>query len=463
MENSHSHGTISLPPTPDREGVASYLNKICKDRPIAPLITALGVDANTHLVGGALRDLFIGETPQDFDLAVSLAPELIISRLNSSGIKTIDVSAKHGTVIAVIDEQNIEITSFQAHVQNTAEALRIEDDLGARDFTINAIAYNPHTYLIIDSNGGLEDIKERKLKCVGDPVARFQEDPLRILRMIRFGPASNFIVDQETWKAAKSLIKLLSNISVERIRSELDRILLSVNVTEALRALLDIGAFEIILPEILPSVGIEQNEFHYEDVFSHTVTVTGRTPKERLLRWIAIFHDLGKPATLSVDEDGRRHFYGHEKISEQLAKTATERLKFSHSDRDTICNVVREHMRPIDCGLPGVRRIMRDLGENYPLWRTFKVADAPPVMEEQEWLDMLTRFDGMIESERQRLAGAPYGKLALNGEDLKLLGFKPGPEMGKMLKFLEEMVIEDPEKNNKEILTKIIEERFSTK
>jgi tRNA nucleotidyltransferase (CCA-adding enzyme) len=218
------------------------------------------------------------------------------------------------------------------------------------------------------------------------------------------------------------------------------------------RRLHSIGALPYTLPELLPAVGFEQNKFHIHDVFEHTLWVLKRTPEDRILRWAAIFHDVGKPHTLSVDEGGNRHFYLHELYSETQSKARLEALKFSHKDTQSITTIVRHHMRPLDCGPAGVRRLIRDLGSELPRWRRFKEADAPPIVPEEEFRLTAERFDALLATEQQRAAGPAYGKLAISGDDLKRLGLKPGKEIGKLLKELEELVLDDPTCNTKETL-----------
>ena len=185
------------------------------------------------------------------------------------------------------------------------------------------------------------------------------------------------------------------------------------------------------------------------------MAVLDRTPTDRILRWSAIFHDIGKPHTLSTDTAGERHFYLHEIVSTKLSWERMAHLRFSHDDMKRISSVVRHHMRPLNCGPAGVRRLIRDLGETLPLWRSFKDADSSPTINQSEVDATANAFDTLLETELRKMATPSYGKLAINGEDLKALGIAAGPGMGRILKQLEETIIEDPEKNTREALIEI--------
>jgi tRNA nucleotidyltransferase (CCA-adding enzyme) len=270
--------------------------------------------------------------------------------------------------------------------------------------------------------------------------------------MVRFGDAQGRTIEPSTLEAAARVTPLLAKVSAERIRTELEKILLSEAPDAGVRLLHTLGALPHTLPELIPAIGFEQNRFHIHDVFEHTLWVLRRAPADKILRWAAIFHDVGKPHTLSVDDQGNRHFYLHELRSEDLSKARLEALKFSHRDQTAIVTLVRHHMRPLDCGPAGVRRLMRDLGDELPRWRQFKEADAPPTMPEEEFRATAERFDQMLAAERVRAAGPSYGKLAVTGEDLKQLGIKPGKEMGRILKELAEVVLDDPSANTRDAL-----------
>lgn len=463
MATSPPHGTSSCTALRAEAEICAALNALTLAQPLAPLIAALGSDADLHLVGGTVRDVATGAVPADYDLATKLTAESVLERLHASNIHALDVGMRHGTIIAVIDGHNVEITTFRQVTPSGAVEVgsNIANDLVARDFTINAIAFNINKKEIVDPLNGLSDLSNQTIRAPGEPQARFREDPLRLLRMLRFGPCSGRQIDLGTSAAAQRSFAQIAEISVERIKVELEKILLSDNPAAGLRALQSYGGLEYLIPEALPSIGVEQNEFHVEDVFDHTLTVIERCPRDAVLRWAALFHDLGKPATLTIGEDGRRHFYGHEKVSTDLAHQAMERLKFSNDDRQNIALIVREHMRPIDCGAPGTRRILRDLGEQYPRWRSFKAADSPPIMTDAEMQLRFERFDAQVEAERSRPKGSVFESLAINGNDLIALGLSPGPRLGEILKAAHEAVLDTPELNEKSQLLEFAKKMIS--
>jgi tRNA nucleotidyltransferase (CCA-adding enzyme) len=417
-------------------------------------IIAAIAPADLFLVGGTVRDAFSHDSMTDLDLSTPLSSQEVKQRCEAHSIRIIETGIQHGTVLAVVNDTHIEITTFRVPTsRDTHQAANdITTDLSGRDFTINALAFDLNRLVLIDPFGGIADLQSGIIKAVNDPNERFIEDPLRILRMVRFGDAQGRTIDSATLDAARTHVQLLANVSHERIKAELDRILMSPLPHQGIRTIQQIGALTFTIPELIPAIGFEQNKFHIHDVFEHTLWVLERTPADLILRWSAVFHDIGKPHTLSVDTDGSRHFYSHETVSEDLSKTRMKELRFSTDDTRTIASIVRHHMRPLDCGAAGVRRLIRDLGDQLPRWRQFKSADAPPTIPHEEFVKVASRFDSLLATEMQKMAKPSYGKLAVSGDDLIAFGLKPGPRIGAILKELEELVIEDPERNTKEHL-----------
>jgi tRNA nucleotidyltransferase/poly(A) polymerase len=457
MDKFPQRGSHSYKPTRSQSEACATLRALISSPHIKTLEEAL-LPAKLYLVGGTVRDAFYESTDTDLDLATDLTAEQIRDRCAAKGLKVVDTGIQHGTVLVVIDGIHIEVTTFRQPADRSTQitAHDIETDLSGRDFTINALAYSLETECLIDPWDGVRDLESGLVRTVGSPSARFSEDPLRVLRMIRFGDAQGRATDEQTLMAARDSVPLLSGLSVERVRTEVERILMSSYPSQGVRALLSIGALPFTLPELIPAVGFEQNKYHIHDVFEHTLSVLDRTPPDRILRWAAIFHDVGKPHTLSVGPDGERHFYSHEVVSDSLCKERMTHLRFSHEDTNTVRAIVRHHMRPMDCGPAGVRRLIRDLGPHLTRWRTFKEADSSPTIPVEQFHASARGFDEMLASEQAKMAIPSYGRLAITGDDLRNEGISPGPGMGKILRDLAEIVIEDPSKNDRETLLNIV-------
>lgn len=460
MDKSPQRGSHFYKPTRSQSEACDALRALISSPHIKTLEEAL-LPAKLYLVGGTVRDAFYETTDTDLDLATDLTAEQIRDRCAAKGLKVIDTGIQHGTVLVVIDGIHIEVTTFRQPADRNTQikARDIETDLSGRDFTINALAYSLETKSLIDPWGGARDLENGLVRAVGSADARFSEDPLRVLRMIRFGNAQGRATDEETLKAAREAVPLLASLSVERVRTEVERILMSAYPSQGVRALHSIGALSFTLPELIPAVGFEQNKYHIHDVFEHTLSVLDRTPPDRILRWAAIFHDVGKPHTLSVGPDGERHFYSHEVVSDSLCRERMTHLRFSHEDTNTVRAIVRHHMRPMDCGPAGVRRLIRDLGPQLARWRTFKEADSSPTIPVEQFQASARGFDEMLAIEQAKMAVPSYGRLAVTGDDLRKEGISPGPGMGKILRDLAEIVIEDPSKNDRETLLNIVRAR----
>lgn len=448
MERSPTPGSTSWPslrPLPEASGAISAV----LGSPFLKSVQTAVAPGKVWAVGGMVRDALLGLPLREFDLTTDLDSQQLAARLGTTGSTVVTTGRRHGTLTVVQEGMKAEITTFRQAGGGQGRVL--EEDLAARDFTVNAIAFDGDNERFIDPTGGIGDLAERILRCPGDPHARFREDPHRILRMYRFGPASGRQIHGPTRSAAQELVATLDQVSVERIKQELERILCADDARAALMAMLEGGVIARVMPELLPSVGFPQNEFHIEDVFQHTLSVLERAPSDPLLRWAALFHDIAKPVSFGIGEDGRRHFYRHEELAIDIVRPVLERLKFSHDETKSILGIVRHHMRPINCGATGVRRILRDLDSDYDRWRRFKEADAPPIYSEEQAKGELAAFDQLVRAELTRRE-KEGNRLVIGGGELMELGMKPGPEMGRLLKQLEEYVIEDPARNSRELL-----------
>ena len=426
----------------------ALFQSIYEDERVTAISKALAEDALLHLVGGTVRDALLGCHGQDLDFASILEPSEITARLERAGIRVIPTGLKHQTVTAlpVPGVSPVEITTFK-------KGPSIREDLAHRDFTINAVAVDLLRRELLDPEGGLEDLNSRLIRAVGSPRERYDEDPLRILRMIRFASTLQFAIEEQTLDEAKPFVPHLTAVSVERIREELSKILTGPKPSTGFKLLADLGVLDVILPEIAVFVSFEQNRFHHSDLFLHTCEVMDKTEPDLTLRLAALFHDVGKPPTLTVDDDGERHFFRHENVGAQMTKEILERLRYSNSIADNTAVLVATHMRPLDAGPGGLRRLLRDTDELYPRWRALKEADASSIKVNQEDLKReLAQFDAAIAQVKKGPQVSPFKNLALKGEDLIGLGLRPGPNFGEILRELHEEVLDIPELNTKEHL-----------
>ncbi|MBP9837490.1 MAG: CCA tRNA nucleotidyltransferase [Proteobacteria bacterium] len=444
------------------ENIIDKLKSLAKEDSVRMIVDALGAGADLHFVGGIVRDSISGKENSDIDLASVYLPEQICPLLESHGIKVIPTGIKHNTVTAVFNGEikHIEITTFRNFDVNgnSVTSKNILEDLKFRDFTINSIAYSLNSEQIIDPNSGINDIKQRLIRAVGMPLARFKEDPLRILRMVRFSCSENYQIEEDTLKAATELCDCLSSVSMERIRDELVKILISSDPAKGFRLLHKIGFLKLFLPEIFRYVDFEQNQFHKADLFEHTLEVMSRTPRDLLLRLTALLHDVAKPDTLSIDPQTQtRHFYKHETVGVDVANSIMRRYKFSNEIIANVSVLIATHMRPIECGAGGMRRILRDTAGLFEQWRIFKEADALSCnVDEKVFLSQLSVFDEQMSEVLKGPAVSPLKSLAINGSDLLKLGIKEGPQIGEILRKLHEIVLDNPEYNNPEKLQELL-------
>lgn len=439
--------------------------KINVPEKVLQLKQALGKNADLHLVGGCIRDIIMNTNPKDFDLATALPPEVVIRYCKEAGIQTIETGIRRGTITAVIDHEPFEITTFRKKGLETEFSNTIEEDLSARDFTINAIAYSLDNEKIVDPYNGIDDIKNSRLVSVGAPEERFEEDPHRIIRMCRFAAKYEFFIPVETGFAAEKLGHLMKNIEPERINAELKKIFDSLGHDSLLDCLLlleDVGFFKYWIPELEACKGVEQNKYHSFDVYTHIMHVV-RGCHLYHAKFAALFHDIAKPQCKTTDENGNIHFYGHEDVGAEMTESILRRLKFSNSDIDIIVKLVKFHMRPIDCGKKAIRKLKSTLGSDwdFELWMDLKHADkfsgGTPAEELLKYTIAWNDFVDLCEEVDIEEIQNPTSRLAINGyQVMSVLNLKPGPQIGEWMKKIQDYVFEFPEKNTVEDLTGFI-------
>ena len=423
---------------------------------ILTLLTEQGFAA--YVVGGAVRDLLLGKIPGDFDVATSARPESVISILEPAGFTVVgELGQNFGVVVVHRDAQTVEIATFRGEAYG-GDAHKpeqvwycddLEADLSRRDFTVNAMAYHPASGLV-DPFGGQADMKAKCLRCVGEPHLRFTEDALRILRALRFAAVLGFTLEEETAKAAFELKERLNLVSAERIYVELKKLLLGDWAFDVLVEYKEI--IGVVVPELVPAFDCpQQNPWHVYDVFTHIARSVEAAPKDADLRLVMLFHDIGKPACKTTDEEGIDHFYGHPTVSEQLAKAALERLKASRASMQRILPLIRYHDGHILTDEKSIKRWLNRLGQAGTLdLIDVKTADlaAQNLARTQPEIEELYRTKALLRQILERGDAFALRDLAIGGEELLALGYR-GKAIGGALDALLSGVIAGEAENDR--------------
>lgn len=422
------------------------------------LLQSAGFEA--YAVGGCVRDSLLGKTPNDWDITTSAKPEDMKSVF--ADFHCIDTGIKHGTVTVVIDGEPLEITTFRLdgeyednrHPKSVTFTSNLGADLGRRDFTVNAMAYSKMTGTV-DLFGGENDLKNKIIRCVGDPDRRFNEDALRILRALRFASALDFEIEEKT---AQSLLKncaLLGNISEERIAKELLKLVCGKG---AKRILTDFAPvlFEI-LPELQPMYkNSHDNPHHCYDIYEHTLIAVESIDPEPTLRFAMLLHDCGKPAVKKFDENGVAHFYGHQRISAEISAQILARLKVSNKFRDEILFLVSNHDRwELYENTEKMPRYLSKFGLDGVL-KLLKVMRADVLAQSPEYRYRLDQIADAEETAKNLAAQKPclsLSELQINGRTLMDIGIPQGRKLGAVLAQLLDEVIDGVTKNTQEALT----------
>lgn len=430
------------------------------------LLQSAGFEA--YAVGGCVRDSLLGKTPNDWDITTSAKPEDMKSVF--ADFHCIDTGIKHGTVTVVIDGEPLEITTFRLdgeyednrHPKSVTFTSDLGADLGRRDFTVNAMAYSKMTGTV-DLFGGQNDLKNKIIRCVGDPDRRFNEDALRILRALRFASALDFEIEEKT---AQSLLKnraLLGNISEERIAKELLKLVCGKG---AKRILTDFAPvlFEI-LPELQPMYkNSHDNPHHCYDIYEHTLIAVESIDPEPTLRFAMLLHDCGKPAVKKFDENGVAHFYGHQRISAEISAQILARLKVSNKFRDEILFLVSNHDRwELYENTEKMPRYLSKFGLDGVL-KLLKVMRADVLAQSPEYRYRLDQIADAEEIAKNLAAQKPclsLSELQINGRTLMDIGIPQGRKLGAVLAQLLDEVIDGVTKNTQEALTTRAREIYS--
>lgn len=429
------------------------------------LLDSHGYEA--FLIGGSVRDYIMGLPIGDIDITTNATPAEV--RRIFSDFRVIETGIKHGTVTVLVENEPIEITTYRSegaysdnrHPDSVTFSKSLSDDVVRRDFTVNAIAYDFKSGFC-DITGGIEDIKNKKIRAIGDAGTRFREDALRILRALRFSSVLGFEIEESTKKAIHDCRELLKNISAERIRDEFCKLICGKNACNVLEEFSDV--ITVFIPEMGDSVGFEQrNHHHCYDVYTHSLKAIEAGGDSLVVRLALFFHDIGKPFTAHFDEDGEQHFYGHPKRSAVLAEDIMTRLRFDNEAKKKVVTLVAFHDSPImvnDETAPSkkrLKRLMSQIGEDliYPLIeikRCDNMAQNPECFRGEDFYKAAYRLIDEIISDGECFS---IKQLAVDGNDMINLGFK-GRDVGAQLDRVLRAVMDGKIENNREEIIKYI-------
>lgn len=427
---------------------------------IIETIQAAGFEA--YAVGGCIRDCVLGKEPNDWDITTSARPEAVKALFD----RTIDTGIRHGTVTVMIDREGFEVTTYRIdgeyedgrHPKEVTYTMELKEDLRRRDFTINAMAYN-ETDGLIDLFGSMDDIENHILRCVGDAKERFGEDALRMMRAVRFSAQLGYEIEEKTAEAIKELSGSLKQISAERIQMELVKLLVSDH-PDYFRIAYETGITAHILPEFDLCMETNQNNPHHcYSVGEHILHTLLFVEADKALRLAMLFHDIGKPQTVTIDEEGITHNHGHAAVSEKITLSVLQRLKFDNDTIDKVTRLVRYHDREVEPKAKNVRHAIHQIGEDiFPLLFDVKYAD---IMAQSDYLreaklQKLSDIKKLYEEILLKKECLSLKDLAVTGNDLIAQGMSPGQEIGRTLKQLLEIVLEEPGCNKKEYLLSLL-------
>ncbi len=426
---------------------------------------------SAYLVGGCVRDVLMNREPKDWDITTNANPD----QIQALYPKTV-YENDFGTVFVINEEEpcesafrEIQITPYRTeggysdarHPDSVSFNATLQDDLSRRDFTINAIAFDPILNDVVDPFGGIKDIKDMSIRTVGNPNERFQEDALRLMRCVRFHVQLGFNVSRETFEALKSNYSLLSKVSCERIRDEFNKIISSPNPMQGINVLRETQLLQYISKDLMDSYGIGQNRSHIYDVYEHLVRAcqfAADNGWEFHVRLAALFHDIGKPPTKRFDAAQKEHtFYGHEVVGARITERFMRNMKYDNDIINKVVKLIRYHMFFSDTDqitLSAVRRIIRNVSPEL-IWDLMKVrrCDRIGMGRAKEDPYRLRKYEAMIEEALRDPISV--SQLKIDGNTImKTFDVKPGPRIGWTLNALMEEVLEDPQKNTQEFLVK---------
>ena len=440
---------------------------------MAVLRTLRGASRQAWLAGGAVRDILCGVAAQDFDVATDALPEQVVRLFP----RVIPTGMQHGTVTVLSGEHKVEVTTFRGEGRyldgrrpsSVTFLADIEGDLARRDFTVNAIAWDPIAGVVRDPFSGVEDLRQRRLRAVGDPLARFSEDGLRPLRAVRFASTLRLALDRPAWLAIPQALDVFARVAMERVRDELIKLLVrGAPPSRGLRLLLRSGLLARIVPELLESVNFAQNRHHRWDVWRHTLRCVDAAPPDLVVRLAALLHDVAKPRSAAPKEGapGENTFYDHEKLGARLATDILQRLKFPRRETERVALLVAEHNWHYlpEWNDATVRRVLARIGpEELPaLWMLRRADLNARGRLVEEGLANQAAAEARFQREIDRASALKVTDLAIGGEDvMRELRIRPGRQVGEVLARLLERVLDDPDLNTREKLLRLMPEVVS--
>lgn len=417
-----------------------------------------------YFVGGCVRDCIMGTAPHDYDITTNALPGEIKECFFDFG--TILTGEKHGTVTVVSEGENVEVTTYRVdggysdlrHPEKVSFAKNVCDDLSRRDFTINAICFSEG---FVDPFGGMEDIKNKIIRTVGEPDKRFAEDALRIMRALRFSATLGFEIEKNTKLGIHKNARLLKNISQERLYAEFSRLLTGKNAENVLLEYSDV--ISVFIPETKPCIGFDQkNEYHIYDVYTHMVKATGFAPYNLTVRLAAFFHDIGKPESFTIDEKGG-HFKGHSEKSRDITEKVLKRLKVDNNTKNLVTELVAQHQRSIIPQRKYVKRVLMKFSpEFFDMLMCLMEADTLAHSKKAEGnlsvIEQLREIKASVLAEGDCVS---LKTLEINGNDLIKAGVTEGKKIGEILKTLLEKVIDGGLENDREKLMEEVKKHLA--
>jgi len=419
-----------------------------------------------YFVGGCVRDLMLGKSPHEFDVTTDATPH-VIKRLFD---KVVPTGEEFGTMTVVLADGSYEVTTFRSdesysdarHPDRVTFTKSIGDDLSRRDFTVNAMAYDPFSEEFIDKHGGRADLKKKIIRTVGDPLERFGEDGLRPVRACRFAAKLDFKIENKTLEAIRKTLDVVRKVSPERIHDEMVKMLSAEKPSIGIEYMRISGLLKLIIPELDECFGVTQPKpFHKHDVYWHSLyTCDALAGRSYQLRLAGLLHDIAKPeCKVERPTEKGMTFYNHDSRGVEIARDVMTRLKFSNADIDSVTNLIRNHMfnYQSEWSDSAVRRFMIRVGvDNLDGLFELRVADLK-AMEREVTQENLEELKGRISRVIDEDNALNVKSLKVDGSDvMDILKISPGPQVGQVLNWLLDQVIEDPRLNERHRLINLI-------